>query len=177
MPQRGPAVSGASARVRAARRGLALGELVGVAEHRIEAGKGLQRAARRRGQLRGRGLAAAQAGAQLGDTVTSAHSWIAPTSKWSRTPAGRVGERGLDGQALAPLVLTPGVDQAADLGGLAHLGGVHLLEAVDVGEDGVELLAVALQLLVAQAEPGEHGDVGDLVAGEGHRCPPGRHGS
>src|ERR1019366_2660393 len=63
------------------------------------------------------------------------------------TPLGRVGERLLDGQALAPHVLAPGVDQAADLGGVGARGGLDLLQPVDVAEDGVELLAVALDLL------------------------------
>src|ERR1019366_95219 len=85
------------------------------------------------------------------------------------TALGRVGERRLDGQALPPHVLAPGVDQATDLGGLGNVGGVDLLQPVDVAEDGVELLPIALDLLITQAEAGEHGDVGDLVAGEGHR--------
>src|ERR1039458_387616 len=73
------------------------------------------------------------------------------------TALGCVGERRFDGQALAPHVLAPGVDQAADLGGLGDLGGVDLLQPVDVAEDGVELLAGALGLLVAQARPGGEG--------------------
>ena len=60
------------------------------------------------------------------------------------------------------------VDEVADLRRLGEHRCVDLLEARDVIEDFLELAEEAALLLIAEAEPGKHCDVIDVVSGKCH---------
>lgn len=61
-----------------------------------------------------------------------------------------------------------GTDGSNHARGRRDAFGVQFLELGDVIEDGGELAAVGFEFFVRQFEPGEVGDVGDFLEGEGH---------
>src|SRR5439155_1128067 len=77
---------------------------------------------------------------------------------------GRVGEHLFEREARARLVVAHDVELRHCVGGRLDPGRVHGLQRVDVGEDGVELLAHRLELRLGQRQPGQPRDVGDVLA-------------
>ena len=79
------------------------------------------------------------------------------------------GKRFLLGQARHDLVRSGDVDVFERVVGRFDAGDVDRLDLADVGEDGVELAGVAVQLVVGQRQPGQPGQMGHVVAGDlGH---------
>ncbi len=68
--------------------------------------------------------------------------------------------RPLDERVLAQRLVGP-----FRLGGRS---GLELLQLLDVGEDRGQLAAEPLDLLVGQLQPGQPGDVADILGGYGH---------
>src|SRR5580698_9212746 len=108
-------------------------------------------------------------------------SFISPASFLDQDPRdleplkfdrGRAGQRLLGGQAGDGLVGAVDVDQAGRVRGGRDAVRGDLLHLRDRRDDLVELRGKVVKLLVAEREPGQPGQVSDLVAGNGHALHP-----
>ena len=69
----------------------------------------------------------------------------------------------LAGERVAPAVLAEDVADLDAVGQRLDARGVDLLELLDVVDDLVDLLGVGRQLVAVEPEPGQQGDLGDVL--------------
>ena len=99
--------------------------------------------------------------------------WLSPriwgTAKRPSTAAGASASASCLREAGGCLVRSRHVDVLERIVGRFDAGDIDRLDLADVGQDGVELAGEAVQLGIGQRQPGQLGQVGDLVAGDlGH---------
>ena len=114
-------------------------------------------------------FAASVAASGSDDVGHSASPRICGTAKRPSTASGAAASACLLGQARRDLVRAGDVDGFERVVGRFDAGDVDGLDLADVGQDGVELAGVAVQLVVGQRQPSQLGQMGYLVAGDlGH---------
>ncbi len=109
---------------------------------------------------------------QLGQFVRRGHESVLRQD--ARNPeSAKFGGRSLrqhtiSGQRRDNHILTKHIDQLSRVRGRRNADGRHLLHARDSSDDHIELPGEVIELVIGERQPGQLGEVGDLVAGNGH---------